>query len=85
MQFTIDLPDEIRQAIRLPDQEIALRLKQELAILLYAKGLLSFGKARELAELSRWDFHDRLGEEGVERRYSTASLDEDLDTLEKLP
>jgi predicted HTH domain antitoxin len=45
---------------------------------------LSFGKARELAGLSRWAFHDLLGEEGILRRYDVRELEEDLKTLEEL-
>ena len=85
MQLLIELPDEITQAMRLPADEIQTRIRQELAIRLYAKGVLSFGKARELAGLSRWVFHDLLGDEGIERRYGPRELAEDLETLEKLP
>jgi predicted HTH domain antitoxin len=55
-----------------------------LAVRLYAKGLLSFGKARQLAGVTRWDFHDLLGEEGILRRYDVGELEEDLRTLEDL-
>jgi predicted HTH domain antitoxin len=85
MQLTIELPEEIAQAMRLPADEIPGRIKQELAIRLYAKGVLSFGKARELAGLSRWAFHDLLGDEGIERRYGPRELAEDLETLEGDP
>ena len=64
--------------------EHTARLKRELAIRLYAKGLLSFGKARQLAGLTRWEFHDVLGEEEIPRRYDVEELDEDLHTLEDL-
>ena len=59
-------------------------MKRELAIRLYAKGLLSFGKARQLAGMTRWDFHDLLGEESIPRRYDVEELEEDLKTLEEL-
>jgi hypothetical protein len=51
---------------------------------IYAKGLLSFGKARQLAGMTRWDFHELLGEEGILRRYDVEELEEDLQTLEEL-
>jgi len=84
MGLFIQLPDDLIQAIRLPEKEVQARLKRELAVALYAKDLLSFGKARELAEMTRWDFHDLLGEEGVVRRYDVEELEEDLKTLENL-
>ena len=48
------------------------------------KGLLTFGKARELAEMPRWAFHDLLGEEGIQRRYDMEELEDDLKTLKEL-
>jgi len=75
---------ELLQAIRLRAEEVPVRLKRELAIRLYAKGLLSFGKARQLAGMTRWDFHDLLAEEGIPRRYDVEEIEEDLQTLEEL-
>ena len=83
-KVTLEISDELRDAIRLPHQEHGARLKRELAIRLYHKGLMSFGKARELAEMSKWDFHVLLGDEAIERRYDVEELAEDLDTLEGL-
>lgn len=84
MRLSIEVPEDLVQAIKLPAEEVPVRLKRELAIRLYAKGLLSFGKARQLAGMTRWDFHDLLGEEGVLRRYDIKELEEDLQTLEGL-
>ncbi len=71
-------------AIKLPPKEIPTRLKRELAVRLYIKGLLNFGKARQFAGMTRWDFHDLLGTEGVVRRYDVNDLEDDLQTLEEL-
>ena len=68
----------------LPPDELPDRLRRELAIRLYDKGLLSFGKARQLAGMTRWDFRNLLGREGILRRYDVAELEEDLRTLEAL-
>nr|WP_231859802.1 UPF0175 family protein [Microcystis aeruginosa] len=37
----------------------------ELAIRLYQKQILSLGKARELTQLSKWDFHELLAQENI--------------------
>lgn len=70
--------------MRLPEDERLSRLQQELAIRPYQKGLLSFGKARQLAALSKWEFHELLGQEGIERSYDEEELEDDLATLEAL-
>jgi len=84
MQVSIDLPEECLKALKLPAEEIPSRLNRELAIRLYSKGLLSFGKARQLARMTRREFHDVLGDEGIIRRYDVDELKDDLKTLEDL-
>ncbi len=49
MSLRLDIPDSVVQGLRLPEGEIAGRLRTELAIALYAQGVLSLGKAAELA------------------------------------
>lgn len=83
-EVSIDIPADLAEAIKLPPGELSTRLRRELAIRLYEKGLLGFGKARELAGMPRWVFHDLLGEEGIPRRYEEEELEEDLKTLEDL-
>ena len=54
MSVTLEIPDEVFQAMRLPPPEIEARLRLEVAISLYAQQILGLGKAAELAGLSRW-------------------------------
>lgn len=82
--MTLELPFDLRDALRVPVAEQENRLRCELAIRLYEKGLLSFGKARGLAGLSKWAFHELLAKEGVLRHYDLDELEADLDTLEVL-
>jgi len=81
----LEMPNDVVDALRVPRPEQEVRLRQELAIRLYQKGLLSFGKARELAGMTKWAFHVLLGNEGIARNYDTEELFEDLSTLEQLP
>lgn len=83
-ELVLELPSDLYQAIKLPSAEVPQRLKRELAVRLYEKGLLTFGKARELAEMTRWDFHDLLGAEEIVRRYDVEELAEDIAVLETL-
>lgn len=70
--------------MRVPPTERLPSLRQELAIRLYQKGILSFGKARELAQMTKWQFHELLGQEGIERSYDLEELEADLETIESL-
>ena len=74
---------DVSEALRIPASEFQPRLCRELAIRLYQRGLLPFGKARELAGMTKWDFHSVLGEEGIDRSYDKAELQEDIVTLSK--
>ena len=55
MSVQILIPDAIVQAIRLPEDRISHELLIELSVSTYRQGLLSFGKARELAEIGKYD------------------------------
>jgi predicted HTH domain antitoxin len=79
MTIHLEIPDSISQAIRLPSGERTKRLLIELAVSLYAQGILSFGKARELAEMGKYEFGRLLGERQIARHYGEGDLEEDLD------
>lgn len=81
---TLELTAEAVEALRLPRGEEQSRLRRELAVRLYEKDLLPFGKAREVAGLTKWEFHELLGTENITRRYDVDDLQQDLRTLESL-
>jgi len=83
--LTVELPGDVLDSLRVPSAEAPARVKRELALRLYQKGLLGFGKARALAELSKWEFHELLADEGIARRYDEADLAIDEATLGRLP
>lgn len=78
MSIELTIPDSVTSAIRLPEGRISKELLIELAIALYTQDLLSFGKARELAGMGKYEFGLLLGERGVQRHYTAEELTEDL-------
>jgi len=76
---TIDVPPAVYDALNVPEDERDDVLRQELAVSLYREDILSFGKARELADLSQREFHDILGDREIERHYTEEELAEDLE------
>ena len=80
-ELILEIPGDLTEARRQPPEEQMTRLRRELAIRLYQKEILSFGKARELAGLTKWEFHLILGQEDVPRRYDVEELSMDMDTL----
>jgi predicted HTH domain antitoxin len=83
-KLILEIPEDLAETLHLPPSERLSRVKRELAIRLYQKGILSFGKARQLAELSKWEFHELLSQENIERSYDLEELETDLYNLEKL-
>jgi predicted HTH domain antitoxin len=59
-------------------------LKRELALYLFEQGKLSFGKARELDEMTVWEFQQLLGSRGISIHYDVEDYEEDLATLREL-
>jgi predicted HTH domain antitoxin len=59
------LPEEVFSVLRKSPQEIARDVRIAAAVEWYAEGLVSQGKAAELAGLSRLEFLDELGKRKV--------------------
>ena len=78
VSVTLEIPDGVSAALRLPPPELKTRLQLELAVSLYAQQILSLGKAAELAGLSRWELNDLLARRCVPMHYTEAELTEDL-------
>jgi len=79
---TIEIDDDVYEALQLPEGERSSTMKQELAVSLYARDILSFGKARALADLSKREFQDLLSEREIPRHYGERELEEDLEYAE---
>jgi predicted HTH domain antitoxin len=77
MNITLHIPDSVARSLRIPEAEAEGRLRQELAAALYARGLLSFGKASELAGSSRFAFADVLAQRHIGRHYGHEDMSED--------
>jgi predicted HTH domain antitoxin len=80
MNKTLEIPEEILDSARLTMAE----LKVEIAVSLYAQGRLSVGKARELAEMSLWQFRQLLAARHISPHIDVDALKEDVKTLKTL-
>lgn len=78
MSITLDIPNNIHEALHVPREAMEQRLKLELAVSLYAQQALSQGKAAELAGMDWFDFNDVLAERGIAMHYGEKELEEDL-------
>ncbi len=76
----LEVSQEILDSARLTVAE----LKVELAVHLYAQRRLSVGKARELADMSLWEFRQLLASRRISPHYDETDLQEDINTLREL-
>ena len=79
MSLTLEIPDTVEHALRLPKDGRRSELMLELAIALYARGILSLGKASELAKRSKIELGHLLGQRGIPRHYGQEELAQDLE------
>ncbi|HDN80213.1 MAG: hypothetical protein DRI61_10850 [Chloroflexi bacterium] len=88
VKVEIDFPPETFTTMRvigLEGEKLIWELKKAMALHLFRKGLLSIGKAAELAELCLADFIELLIQEGMPiATYTLEELEKDLQAFERL-
>jgi len=77
-KLTLEVPSEVVDAVKLPPAEVEGELRKELALALYRRGVLSLGKARILAGMTRWQFEQVLSDRQIPRHYTETDLQDDL-------
>jgi len=83
-KISIEVPEDILRATKIPLKEAPERLQKELAVRLYEQGILTFGKARQLAGTTKWEFHRLLGAMGITRQYDLDDFQTDLETANSI-
>ena len=76
--IVIRVPRDVVESARVPEEEFERMARIELAVALYARGVLSLGQARRLAGISKWEFLEELARRGVERHYTREELEDDI-------
>jgi len=77
MSFHLEIPDDVVESLHLPREEAERELRTDLALVLYARGALSTGKAAQMCQLSRWSFEDLLAQRKIERPFAEADWEHD--------
>jgi predicted HTH domain antitoxin len=83
MMLTVEIPDDVVRAMHLSASVAQTEVNKELCLVLYARGLLSLGKAVELAGIARPEFEAVLARRRIERPYEMAELERDLAWAER--
>ncbi|MCA9874008.1 MAG: UPF0175 family protein [Anaerolineales bacterium] len=80
MAYSIEIPAEVVHATRMTLEEMRL----ELALTLFQQGKLSFGKAREMAGLTVWEFQLLLGQRKIPVHYDVQDYVADQPAIDAL-
>ena len=73
---SVAIQEDVLAAIKIPEKDVEKVLKLELTFALYQRGIISLGKARKLAGMSKWEFIEELGKRKIERHYTETELEE---------
>ena len=84
METKLELPHELITICKVRENELEAFLKRTIAIELFREGLVSIGKASEIAEVSRNEMMDLLGERRIPLHYTVEDLEEDVKTLRRI-
>lgn len=83
-EVLVRVPSDLMRILRLDEGELSRAVRVYLAIELYREGIISLGKAAEIAGMSRWEMMELLSSRGVPLNYDENDLREDIETLEGL-
>lgn len=78
MPMTVQISDEIVEAMQLSAPDKQRRVEIELGCALYAQSILPSASAARLAGLPRLEFLAEVGKRGIPRHYSENDLRQDL-------
>jgi len=84
METKLKLPYEIITICKVRENELEAFLKRAIAIELFREGFVSIGKASEIAEVTRNEMMDLLGERKIPLHYTVEDLEEDIKTLRRI-
>jgi predicted HTH domain antitoxin len=84
ISFNISLPETAITALGYRESEAGESLKKEIAVYFFDRNILTFGQARQLAEMPLWDFLDLLRERKVPLHYDAAAYENDLKTIREI-
>ena len=82
-KLELEIPEELVQSLKLPRDEVAARLKKELALRLKRR-VYQLWKSPRTCWDDQWEFSHLLGEEEIPRHYDLEEFNKDLNTLEEL-
>jgi predicted HTH domain antitoxin len=80
---SVDLPRELIRILKIREKDFSRAVLESIAVELYREGLISLGKAAEIARVSKWEMYEVLTAKKVPIQYYPEDLKQDIKTLKK--
>lgn len=81
---SVDFPRDLINVFKVREKDISKVVRETLSSELYREGLISIGKAAEIAEVSIWEMYDVLAKRKISLQYYPEDIANDVETLEKV-
>lgn len=81
---SIEVPEELTYLLKTRDKDLPKKVRELLAVELYREGVISLGKAAEIAGVSKWEMFEILAAKKIPLQYYPEDLEEDVKTLKRL-
>ena len=81
--MSVEIPKDLARLLRIREKDLPKKVKETLGVELYREGIISIGKAAEIAELSKWEMFEILAMKKISLQYYPEDLEEDIRTLRR--
>ncbi|MBI5253907.1 MAG: UPF0175 family protein [Euryarchaeota archaeon] len=80
---SVNLPRELIRILKIREKDFSRAVLESIAVELYREGLISLGKAAEIARISKWEMFELLASKKIPLQYYPEDLKRDIKTLKK--
>ena len=81
---TVEIPKDLTRLLRIREKDLPKKVREIIAVELYRDGIVSIGKAAEIAGITKWEMLEILAMKKIPLQYYPEDLEEDIGTLRKL-
>jgi len=80
---SVDFPRDLINVFKVREKDFPKVVREALSAELYREGLVSIGKAAEIAGVSIWEMYEILARRKIPLQYYPEDLENDIKTLKK--
>jgi len=82
--ISVDLPSDLINIFKIRERDFPSVVLETLSVELYREGLISVGKAAEIAGVSIWEIQEILTKRKIPINFYPEDLEKDIRTLKKV-